>query len=54
MRDFNMYNLFKIRVKYNYIAKNANNLTYMYARDIILYSFERKNKAYPMIKNYMD
>jgi hypothetical protein len=41
MRDFNMYHLFKFRIKYNSYSKIVNNLTYMYARDMILHSFER-------------
>ena len=44
MKDFNMYNLFGIRVKYNSYSKIVNNLTYMHARDMTLYSFEREKQ----------
>ena len=41
MKDFNMYQLCKIRIKYNSYNKITNNSTYMYARQMILYLFER-------------
>ena len=44
MKDFNMYQLCKIRIKYNFYNKIANNSTYMYARQMILYLFERGRK----------
>ena len=44
MKDFNMYQLCKIRIKYNSYNKITNNPTYMYARQMILYSFERGGK----------
>ena len=44
MKDFNMYQLCKIRIKYNFYNKIANNLTYMYTRQMILYLFERARK----------
>ena len=45
MRDFNMYHLFKIRIKYNSYSKIVNNLTNMYARDMVLHSFERGERG---------
>ena len=36
-----MYHPFKIKIKYNSYSKFVNNLTYMYARNMILHSFER-------------
>jgi hypothetical protein len=43
MCDFNMYHLIKFRIEYNSFSKIVNNLIYMYARNMILYSFERAN-----------
>jgi hypothetical protein len=37
-----MYHLFKIEIKYNSYSKILNNLTYMYAMNMILHSFERE------------
>ena len=45
MRDFNMHHLFKIRIKYNSYSKIVNNLIYIYTRDMILHSFERKKQG---------
>jgi hypothetical protein len=39
-----MYQLCKIRIKYNSYNKITNNSTYMYARQMILYLFERGGK----------
>ena len=44
MKNFNMYQLCKIKIKYNSYNKNTNNSTYMRARQMILYSFERERK----------
>jgi hypothetical protein len=46
-----MYHLFKIEIKYNSYSKILNNLTYMYAMNMILHSFEEENETYPVIKN---
>jgi hypothetical protein len=43
MGDFNMYHPIKFRIEYNSFGKIVNNLIYMYARDMILHSFERAN-----------
>ena len=44
MKNFNMYNLLRIRVKYNSYSKIVNNLTYMHTRDMTLYLFEREKQ----------
>jgi len=44
MKNFNMYQLCKIKIKYNSYNKNTNSSTYMRARQMILYSFERERK----------
>ena len=44
MKNFNMYQLCKIKIKYNSYNKNTNNSTYMRARQMILYSFERERR----------
>ena len=45
-----MYQLCKIRIKYNSYNKILNNLTYMCARDTILHSFERREQVLSNIK----
>ena len=37
-----MNQLCKIKIKYNSYSKIVNNLTYTYARDVILHLFERR------------
>jgi hypothetical protein len=39
-----MYHLFKIEIKYNSYSKILNNLTYMYAMNMILHSFWKRRK----------
>jgi hypothetical protein len=51
MGDFNMYHPIKFRIEYNSFGKIVNNLIYMYARDMILHSFER---FYSIIKIHIN
>ena len=47
--EFFFNNIIKIKKsKYNYHDKIVNNLTYMCAKRVNLYSLERKIKSYPI------